>query len=170
MRRKWIKCNRLRSTTANIGDVFSLACIGTTVYVIKNGTVLTSVTDTTFSSGGAALGTENGGITPTGFISNFQIGSAGFTPSDQDYDPSKPFLGSVRVVGSAPAGARIVYVGTVINIGATPPTGLPNPFLGDVIAGTPSSNDSNPALGQVVEVASAPAGENDPFLGAMEGL
>jgi hypothetical protein len=89
--------------------------------------------------------------------------------SDPPYDSTKPFLGSVRIVGSAPAGARVAFLGTVINIGGTPPAGLSNPYLGNVVVGTPSAGDSNPSLGQVCEVDSAPAGDPDPFLGVVEG-
>ena len=167
------------SWTLNAGDVITLACVGTTIYALQNSTVLASVTNTTIASGNSSNSTalyifnEDSNHYSSGFVSLFATGSAsvssggsggGSTPGS-----STAFLGSVRVVTQAPAGQTVKYIGTVTKV-ASAPAGLPNPYLGNVIAGTPSSNDSNPALGEIVEVASAPAGENDPFLGAMEGL
>jgi hypothetical protein len=77
------------------------------------------------------------------------------------------FLGSVRVVGSAPAGRANPFLGTVKVVGNAP-AGDTNPYLGQVVevASTPA-NDTNPSLGEVVIVGSAPAGDPDPFLGSV---
>jgi hypothetical protein len=83
------------------------------------------------------------------------------------YDPTKPFIGSVRVLGSAPAGEANDFIGTMRVIGS-PPAGEENPYLGSVTVGTPSSGDPNPALGQVVIVSSVPTGADDEYLGQIE--
>jgi hypothetical protein len=77
------------------------------------------------------------------------------------------FLGSVRVVGSAPAGNSNPFLGTV-KVLTQVPTGIPNPYLGQVVeVASAPANDSNPGLGEVVVVGSAPAGVPDPFLGSV---
>jgi hypothetical protein len=58
--------------TINPGDVFTLAAIGTTIYVLQNGAVIGSVTDTSYSSGGTALECDAAEVR----LSNFAIGSA----------------------------------------------------------------------------------------------
>jgi hypothetical protein len=81
---------------------------------------------------------------------------------------SLPFLGSVRVLGSAPSGQSNPFMGT-IKVISSPPSGVPNPYLGSVVLGAPGPNNSNPTLGEVVVVSEAPI-ESDPFLGtASEG-
>jgi len=89
------------------------------------------------------------------------------TSSGDVYDATIPFIGSIRIVGSAPAGASNPFVGTV-KVLASIPSGPPNPYLGNAVIGTPSAGDSNPVLGQVSVVGSAPAGDSDPFLGQVE--
>lgn len=82
---------------------------------------------------------------------------------------STAFLGSVRVLTQAPSNVKTVpFIGTVTKV-ASAPSGAPNPWLGSVIAATPTAGDSNPALGQVVEVTEVPSGETDVFLGGVEG-
>lgn len=76
------------------------------------------------------------------------------------------FLGSVRVLGSAPAGQRVPYLGTVKVVDSAP-SGASNPYLGSVVIGTPGPGNSNPSLGDVVVVNSIPAGDSDPFLGSV---
>jgi hypothetical protein len=88
-------------------------------------------------------------------------------PAGNAYDPTKPFIGSVRVLGSAPAGEANEFIGTM-RVLVDAPAGEANPYLGSVTVGTPSSGDSNPALGQVVIVSSVPAGETDEYLGQIE--
>jgi Putative Ig domain len=58
--------------TINPGDVFTLAAVGTTIYVFQNSTLLGSVTDTTYSSGGTAMECDASEV----HIANFAIGSA----------------------------------------------------------------------------------------------
>jgi hypothetical protein len=64
--------------TLNVGDVWTLVCIGSTISVLQNGTVVNSVTDTTFSSGiYAALGISPPSASLSNLqVSNFSIGSA----------------------------------------------------------------------------------------------
>jgi hypothetical protein len=81
---------------------------------------------------------------------------------------STTFLGSVRVIGSAPGNIPVVPFLGIMKVVASAPSGPPNPYLGSVILGSPSSNDTNPALGEVVVVTEIPAGEIDVFLGAVE--
>ncbi len=76
------------------------------------------------------------------------------------------FLGSVRVLGSAPAGCSNPFLGTVKVVGSAP-AGASVPYLGSVVVGTPSGSQTNPSLGEVVEVVSASAGDSDPFLGTV---
>jgi hypothetical protein len=62
------------------GDVFTLAVQGTTVSVLHNGVVLSSVTNTTYSSGSALMLSYNtgpGDLT----VSNFTLGSIGYSVS-----------------------------------------------------------------------------------------
>jgi hypothetical protein len=95
------------------------------------------------------------------------IKSTSSAPPGNAYDPTKPFIGSVRVLGSAPAGEANEFIGTMRVI-TSAPVGEANPYLGSVTLGTPSSGDSNPALGQVVVVSSVPVGETDEYLGQVE--
>jgi hypothetical protein len=152
--------------TLNVGDTIFGSCIGSTITFTHNGIQLYQGTDTTNDSDmSLELALDDGAGIIDFTAGSFTSGGGG----DPSYDPTKPFLGSIRVVGSAPAGQTVKYIGTVINIGATPPAGLKNPYLGNVIVGTPSAGDSNPTLGQVCEVSSVPSPDSDPFLGAVEG-
>jgi hypothetical protein len=82
--------------------------------------------------------------------------------------PSGPvFLGSIRIVGSAPAGAKVPYLGTV-KVVTSAPSGASNPYLGSVVLGTPGAGTGNPTLGEVVVVPQVPAGATDDFLGSVE--
>jgi hypothetical protein len=77
---------------------------------------------------------------------------------------STTFLGSVRVVGSAPFGLSNPFLGTVKVVDSAP-SGPSNPYLGHVVIGSPSGSQSDPSLGEVVVVDSGPIGVPDPFLG-----
>jgi hypothetical protein len=158
-----------------IGGIFSIAVVGTTVYALYNGTVLTSVTNTSFSSGSAAMYFTNDVFGSSGgLVSLFAVGSAsnsGGGGSDPAYDPTKPFIGAVRILQNPPSNVKVVpFIGTMINLGSTPPSKFPNPaYIGDYVAGTPVSNDTNPQLGQYVEITELPAGQEATFLGSVEG-
>lgn len=67
------------------------------------------------------------------------------------------FLGSVRVVATPPAGGEgDPFLGTVHVVGSAP-AGVPNPYLGKVRAVVAApAGDTNPSLGDVVIVGSAP--------------
>lgn len=76
------------------GDVWTLAVIGTTLYVIQNGSQLASVSDSTHASGLTGLG----GFTATAgnvVVSNFSMGSASNTaPSSGSVPWHGPTLAS----------------------------------------------------------------------------
>jgi hypothetical protein len=143
----------------NPGDVFTLAAVGTTIYVFQNSTLLGSIADTSYSSGVAGLECDASEV----HISNFAIGSAAVPGSG-----SLPFLGSVRIVAEAPAGSiPDPFLGTVKVIDSAP-AGMVNPYLGNarVVTQAPAGSIPNPTLGNVVIVDSAPAGSiPDPYLG-----
>lgn len=105
------------------------------------------------------------------FASAIASGIATFYASGGPPPPPPPssgiFLGSVRVVSSAPSGARNSFLGTVKVVGSVP-AGSSNPYLGQVVEVVSApSGDSNPSLGEVVVVSSAPANDTDPFLGSV---
>lgn len=162
-----------------VGDVFRLSTIGSTITVNYNGEDVAKVTDTGTDVDGF-VNVVMYGVLPyspvpsstAGAISfiNLEVGSyTSPAPPPDPPGPTSTFLGSVRVVTQVPSGqSPAKFLGTFTKVTQVP-SGVPNPYLGQVIAGTPSSGDTNPALGQVVEVASAPAGVPDPFLGAVEG-
>lgn len=93
-------------TTSHVGtaladdDVWVLAAIGTTLYVLQNGTVVWSGTDSTFSSGFTAFGSQNDSDTAApAFASLFAMGNAAIGP-DPVFNPlTNPFL--VNAVMSA---------------------------------------------------------------------
>jgi hypothetical protein len=155
---------------ANVGDVFTLACIGSTCYVLQNGTILGQHTTNAYVSGtgtytGMFLSNQGTGD-ETGFVSLYAVGSASVPSSGDSYDPTKPYLGTVRVVsGPDNDSAPNPFIGT-FEVLASAPAGFPNaPYLGHIVEGSAPAGAKNPNLGQVVVVASAPAGASDPFLG-----
>jgi hypothetical protein len=95
------------------------------------------------------------------------IGVINFAAGSMSLSSPPPFLGSVRVVGSAPAGAKDNFLGTVHVVGSAP-AGNTNPYLGQIkeVLVAPAG-DTNPSLGDVVVVGSAPAGDSDPYLGSV---
>jgi hypothetical protein len=157
----------LASGTATVaaGDVWTLAVVGTTIYVIQNGNVLDSFTDTKYSSGVAMLLAQPDFETSAVQISNFVIGSA--STAAPPSGGGVPFLGSVRVVASAPSNVPSPFLGTV-KVVSNAPSGVLNPYLGNVVSvGSAPNGAPNPSLGEVVIVANAPAGVNDPYLGEL---
>jgi hypothetical protein len=65
------------STVAS-GDVWTLAVVGTTVYIVQNGTILDTITNTSYASGLTMLAiSPNASQSAT--LSNFVMGSASFT-------------------------------------------------------------------------------------------
>lgn len=87
------------SATASAGDVWTVAAIGSTIYVLQNGVQLGSVTNTNYASGLAAalVAQEVEALTDVQF-SNFAVGSAALTYS---------------VSGNAgAAAATVAYTGT----------------------------------------------------------
>jgi hypothetical protein len=165
-----------RSVTAHVGDVFTLAVVGTTAYVLQNSTILTSATVAGEYDGpglpytGMFMSNEGTGD-ESGFVSLYAVGSASVTSSgggggSDSYSPSLAYVGTIRVV-SAPDNdsAPNPFIGT-FEVLAAAPAGFPNaPYLGHIVEGSAPAGRANPNLGQVFVVASAPAGEPDPFLG-----
>jgi hypothetical protein len=78
------------------------------------------------------------------------------------------YLGRVRVVGSAPSGAKNPFVGSVSVVDSAP-DGAADPYLGQIVevVSVPSGS-KNTQLGNVTIVDSAPAGSADPFLGSIK--
>jgi hypothetical protein len=157
--------------SAFAGDTFTIAVVGTTVYALHNGTVMTSVTNTSFASGSAAMWFYNDGFGSSGgLVSLFAVGSAADPAGGDSYNSSIPYLGTVTVVASAPAGLKNPFVGKMLVLASVPPGFANAPYLGHVVQGTPASAgiDTDTLLGQVVVVASAPANDPDPFLGTID--
>jgi hypothetical protein len=86
--------------TINSGDTFTIAAVGTTLYVFQNSTQLGSVVDSTYASGSVQLGGEAVSSTSNLQFSSFVMGSAAVVTS---YSIS----GSAGV-----AGATVSYSGT----------------------------------------------------------
>jgi len=84
--------------TIAVGDVWTLAAIGTTIYVLQNGIELGSVSDSSIASGNAALGAEVSVTLSDVTYSLFAAGSAA--------------TGSAISGNAGVAGATVVYSGT----------------------------------------------------------
>jgi hypothetical protein len=84
----------------NPGDVFTLACIGSTLYILQNGTILTQVVDTTWTSGSVGFDIFPSTNPSTDLrLSTFVAGSAA--------------LGGSTISGNAGvAGATVAWAGT----------------------------------------------------------
>jgi hypothetical protein len=152
----------------SIGDTFTIAIVGTTVYLLHNSTQLAAVTNTSVSSGGSALATATDNSGNAVKVSSFVVGSASATPpGDPLDDPTLIYLGQVVVVGSAPAGDSSPYLGHV-HVITNPRAGASNPYLGKVtVLGAAPAGNTDPLLGEVVVVGSVPAGEADVYLGSV---
>ncbi len=96
--------------TVNSGDVFSLAAIGTTLYLFQNGVQLGSAVDTTYSSGSAVLCCSTGASASAVQVSNFACGSASTSPGGTGTGYSVP---DCRVSPAGPNSSRVVQ-GTLI--------------------------------------------------------
>jgi hypothetical protein len=147
----------------NPGDVFTLAAVGTTIYVFQNSTLLGSITDTTYSSGGTALECDASEV----HLSNFAIGSAAVStgPTPTPDVPTDPYLGCVTLTNGgdspAPGQSGVVYVGCVRIVAAPRSGSIPNPYLGNfTLVSSPPAGFANPGafLGEVTVVASPPNG------------
>jgi hypothetical protein len=71
--------------TFNVGDVFTLAAVGTSIYFLQNGILIHAVTDVAVASGGAALGLSTFPSVNAAEISNFTAGSASVITEDLIY-------------------------------------------------------------------------------------
>jgi hypothetical protein len=88
--------------TLNIGDVFVLAVVGTTLFALQNGSQFGTVTNTTFTSGiSAQMMFPQSGSLSAAQISNFACGAASTTP------PGHSISGNAGV-----AGATVSWSGT----------------------------------------------------------
>jgi hypothetical protein len=88
--------------TLNIGDVFVLAVVGSTLYALQNGVQFGTVTNTTFTSGESAMMMfPQSGSLSAAQISNFACGIASTTP------PTHSISGNAGV-----AGATVSWSGT----------------------------------------------------------
>jgi len=167
----------------NNGDVWTLAAVGTTLYVLLNGTQVASLTDSTYASGFSALTAYAFEGQP--YFSNFATGNAS--------------LGSTYSISGncGDADATVAYTGTAS--GSVEADGSGNYSITGLANGdykiTPSSPGRvfSPAsqavtvsganltgvnftdgivalvyLGSVVEVSSPDAGKSNPFLGTFK--
>jgi hypothetical protein len=153
------------------GDVWTVAIVGTQISILQNGTLVGSVTDSTYASGQTAAGLDWPSVSTDTSITDFAMGSA----STLAPGPTPPFLGSIVEVGSVPSGKTNPFLGTFKVVGAAPggqAVGQPgNPYLGHivVVANPPAGyGGTNPVLGEVAAIGSAPAGALDPWLGSAE--
>lgn len=80
--------------TATDGDIWSIAVVGTTVYVLQNGNIVYSTTDTTFSSGFTAMFLSS--FEGTAQVSNFSTGSASTGPTPPSRPPFHSYFGTRR--------------------------------------------------------------------------
>lgn len=94
----------LSSLTVSSGDVWDLAAVGSTLYIVQNGTILTSVTDATWASGSySALGIQANTALTDIQLSLFSIGTA-----------SNASTFSISGNAGTVAGATVSYSGTAI--------------------------------------------------------
>jgi hypothetical protein len=90
--------------TISNGDVWAVAAVGSIIYVVQNGTVVGSVTDTTWSSGShSALGMQTSSALTDVQLSLFSIGTA-----------SNATTYSISGNAGTVAGATVSYSGTAI--------------------------------------------------------
>jgi inhibitor of cysteine peptidase len=89
--------------TFSIGDVFVLACVGSTIYFLQNSVQIGSVTNAGYSSGTSGLGTILSAATSSLQYSDWVVGSASLT-------------GTYSISGNAGtlAGATVSYSGTAV--------------------------------------------------------
>jgi len=106
--------------TVSAGDVWTLAPDGTTVYIFKNGTQLTSGIDSTVTSGYGGLGAASFTTDADVVFSNFSVGSVssggnthGWSPVDSRVNPNQGVI--------QPSGA-VFYTGQTSDNPAIPPT------------------------------------------------
>lgn len=137
-------------------DVFRFGAYNGTLYVFQNGNLIATVASGgRHTSGRVGLFMGWGGIgatDPNGIqISEFSGGSitdsvpaflGSIIESNDAALTAAPFLGTVTVVGSAPAGVL-------------------NPYLGKMKVVAPPAGAPNPSLGQVVVITVVPAGQPD---------
>lgn len=145
-------------------DVFIAASIGSTHLLFQNGNIIAQVVDTRIPAGVPFIEISTDTINNVR-LTNFVTGA--ITMSGDTYDPTKPYLGTVTLIGSAPAGLPNPFIGKVLVLGSAPaaPAG---PYLGHYVAGSAPVSGPDNLLGQVVVVGSAPAGAPDPFLGTVD--
>ena len=96
----------LPSTTVSAGDTLTLACVGSQISVLYNGTIIGQGTSSSFASGSTFLGMEPDNLTDLQ-ISNYTVGSAAASSGG-----SGRFSGSVVEVGSVPSGKTNPFLGT----------------------------------------------------------
>ncbi len=175
----------------NVGDVFTLVAVGTTIFVLQNGIIRMEMTDTAYAVGLTSLGAENSGDPTQAQVSNFEMGSAAVST----YSISGNAGAAGVTVGCLGLGFRSVVTDSDGNY--TIPN-LPDDwsyFLTPSLAGytfsptlqavsvsgadvanvnftaVPTPDPSSlPFLGSVTVVDGVPSGMNDVFLGTLNVL
>jgi hypothetical protein len=147
-------------TTLNPGDVIRMEAFNGILSAFINGVALplTNNVIPAGMSGDTGIDMFYNTEVSDAQVSNFSAG----TMAEAEVGA---FLGSVRLVESAPAGAANPFIGK-ITVAESAPAGVPNPYLGNVLeVSSAPPGDTEPILGNVVVVDSAPANTPDPYLG-----
>lgn len=109
----------------NSADVFVLAAIGTTLYLIQNGAQVTSVVNTLWSTGSAMLVCATGASASAVQVSNFACGKASTSPGGTGIGFSTPdcrIYGGFPNTGVVQSDGTIFYTGETSSNKAIPPT------------------------------------------------
>jgi hypothetical protein len=121
----------------NIGDVYSLAVIGTTVYVLQNAvTTILSVSDSTYASGTTALG-EQAASAANVQVSLFSTGSAALnTVTTSTFSPVAGAVAAGTHVTVSNADSALSGFAEYYTTDGTVPTVSSTPYSGPITLGT----------------------------------
>jgi hypothetical protein len=166
-------------TPPNNGDVWTLAAVGTTLYVLQNGIQVASVTDSTFASGFSALAAS--GFEGQPYFSNFATGDASVGSTYSISGNCGDAFATVAYTGTASGSVEADGSGNYVISGLSNGTYLLTPSSpgrifdptsqsvtisnGDATANFTDGEVQVVFLGTVCQVASAPAGQRSPYLG-----
>jgi hypothetical protein len=97
------------SDTTHVNDIYALAVVGTTLYAIKNGTSVLSVTDSTYSSGSTGLGLDSVSTVTDTAVINFVMGSASLQQPAPTFSPVPGTYTTAQSVTLTSPGADAIY-------------------------------------------------------------